>query len=378
VAVIVEADLNDREQINKAVNELLEPYNENTEVEPYEEECYCVGNEAFSFGRDQANDQVAKIGDLRDAFWAAQAKRRTELFGGAQAETDFFERYTSDSEDTELVEKLMEVNNQVHEEFDWDEHIKEWSAVEKRETESHPRYGKPKHDCEDCKGTGTAKTTYNPNSRWDWWQIGGRWTGTFADGYNPSEDPNNIEVCSLCEGTGQRTDAIAAGSFMVKAISQWIKDVDLEEEYRVALQSVFTKGILDTDQFSEESKSRLRELMDGDKIPSKVSVVLEDALENCHNGCVCNGCGGDGKKAKWPTQWVDHGNIVSVDAIPDDFSSFAVLTPDGKWHERGKMGMFATVSDEKSDDDWQKAFHAAVDHYKGQGGHVAVVVDCHI
>lgn len=40
---------------------------------------------------------------------------------------------------------------------------------------------------------------------WDWYQIGGRWTGIF-DGYNPEDDPANIVECNLCNGTGKRED----------------------------------------------------------------------------------------------------------------------------------------------------------------------------
>jgi hypothetical protein len=42
---------------------------------------------------------------------------------------------------------------------------------------------------------------------WDWWQIGGRWTG-IKSGYKPSEDPRNIEECPYCNGTGTRTDMV--------------------------------------------------------------------------------------------------------------------------------------------------------------------------
>jgi hypothetical protein len=42
---------------------------------------------------------------------------------------------------------------------------------------------------------------------WDWYQIGGRWTGTF-DGYEPEKDPANIETCSLCAGTGTRPNGL--------------------------------------------------------------------------------------------------------------------------------------------------------------------------
>lgn len=40
---------------------------------------------------------------------------------------------------------------------------------------------------------------------WDWYQIGGRWTGTL-DKYNPEDDPANIVKCDLCDGTGDRKD----------------------------------------------------------------------------------------------------------------------------------------------------------------------------
>ena len=42
---------------------------------------------------------------------------------------------------------------------------------------------------------------------WDWYQIGGRWTGTL-DKYDPEKDENNIEICELCKGSGQRNDSL--------------------------------------------------------------------------------------------------------------------------------------------------------------------------
>ena len=38
----------------------------------------------------------------------------------------------------------------------------------------------------------------NPDGHWDWFQIGGRWTGHLSD-YDPEKDPANIERCDLCE-----------------------------------------------------------------------------------------------------------------------------------------------------------------------------------
>ena len=47
----------------------------------------------------------------------------------------------------------------------------------------------------------------NPNSFWDWYQIGGRWTGVHTN-YNPEEDERNIKKCDYCNGTGFRNDKI--------------------------------------------------------------------------------------------------------------------------------------------------------------------------
>lgn len=48
---------------------------------------------------------------------------------------------------------------------------------------------------------------------WDWYQIGGRWTGVLS-GYDPEKDEANIEECWLCNGTGVRTDAVGVANGM--------------------------------------------------------------------------------------------------------------------------------------------------------------------
>lgn len=53
------------------------------------------------------------------------------------------------------------------------------------------------------------KETYwtNPKGWWDWFVIGGRWTGV-KDNYDPRKDRRNWEKCPLCEGTGYRSDEL--------------------------------------------------------------------------------------------------------------------------------------------------------------------------
>ena len=46
--------------------------------------------------------------------------------------------------------------------------------------------------CPECDGMGTLETTANPDGQWDWWQIGGRWTG-WISGYDPEKEPENAD-----------------------------------------------------------------------------------------------------------------------------------------------------------------------------------------
>jgi len=48
--------------------------------------------------------------------------------------------------------------------------------------------------------------TGNPNAKWDWYQVGGRWKGYLFPDYNPEEDPVHKRTCYMCKGTGKRPD----------------------------------------------------------------------------------------------------------------------------------------------------------------------------
>lgn len=43
---------------------------------------------------------------------------------------------------------------------------------------------------------------------WDFWMVGGRWTGEWLPGYDPRTDPLNVDPrpCFICNGTGHRPD----------------------------------------------------------------------------------------------------------------------------------------------------------------------------
>lgn len=127
------------EDIEGKIEEMLNPYNENLEVEGYDEECSCVGSEANREGKKAVN---------------------------------FKARMDEKQNDPEYKSLEFEERDKV-----WKEFIEILRSEAKPFIESHPLFEKPDPKCDECKGTGIYKSTYNPKSEWDWYTVGGRWDG---------------------------------------------------------------------------------------------------------------------------------------------------------------------------------------------------------
>lgn len=127
----------DSRDVEGTVSSLLAPYDEDITVLSYQTDCFCIGAIAHSAGVQAATRAVASLDDLR--------------FRYRQLPDD--ERPT------------------------WEAWTADWAAVADRTEQAHPLYQKPDPDCAECHGSGQRPTTYNPDSRWDWWTIGGRWDG---------------------------------------------------------------------------------------------------------------------------------------------------------------------------------------------------------
>jgi hypothetical protein len=129
-----------------------------------------------------------------------------------------------------------------------------------------------------------ADTNGDYRGFWDWYQIGGRWTGNKDKGYKPEEDPKNMEPCWLCGATGVRNDAIVRGKCnacngtgtAIKWPTQWAKfpgDIctieELPEDFEcytlLANGQVFHKEIwtghrYTKTEFDGKPKKRLQEM----------------------------------------------------------------------------------------------------------------------
>jgi len=136
---------------------LLETYDENIHVEPYRQQCYCVGRAAEAAARAHAQP-IAKmaagsdIKELRKSYWVLAEGDRPS----------------------------------------WNEHI---SVYEKAKAEAMDGFlagrddrDSPDADCDLCCGTGAETVTHNPNGKWDWFRVGGRWDGWIQGTFRESED----------------------------------------------------------------------------------------------------------------------------------------------------------------------------------------------
>ena len=122
---------------------------------------------------------------------------------------------------------------------------------------------------------------------WDWYQIGGRYSGR-ATGYDPETDPANIEVCNLCGGTGFRNDTLG-------------------QSERAENPSYTCNGCGSFDQ---------------------------------QTGKWSHGKHGAGRRIKWPTQWAPmlECNVTPVANVTDDLKCYTLIVRDKVMHKENWDG----------------------------------------
>lgn len=116
---------------------------------------------------------------------------------------------------------------------------------------------------------------------WDWYQIGGRWSGVHVPDYQPETDPSNIEHSKICGGTGFRHDGVGKNAR--------------------AGDPTYTCNGCGT--------------YNGDK------------------KCWQHGECGPGKKVKWPSEWRRfEGDVLPVKNVPDDLECYTLIVNGQVFH----------------------------------------------
>lgn len=145
---------------NIAAGQLVAPliasFDENMPVPEYDRSCYCIVRNGRSAAVAAADERFGPMELLRETF---QTECPVELVDVETAD-EAFARFAVRQEAwmTFIAPRI---------EF-------EESVLAALVPEPHP-------DCPECGGSGTYRSTYNPKSKWDWWEVGGRWSGEIND-----------------------------------------------------------------------------------------------------------------------------------------------------------------------------------------------------
>lgn len=185
--------------------------------------------------------------------------------------------------------------------FECDEDcIKEYEE-HKDDYETLDEFMESYHGYEKNKETGTYGYWENPNAKWDWYVVGGRWSNslTLRDG-------------STCNNA-------------------LLKDIDWEK--------IQEKLRTNAEKFWDSNPQGINRLFSG--------ITEKDTRES----------------------------YVSRES---NFSTYAVITPDGEWHSKGEMGWFGISSE--SEDEANSWTHSFYDKFiKDSDPELElVIVDCHI
>lgn len=156
-------------EIEKAVSDALAPFSENLDALEYEEDCYCVGRIARNEARTMA-EAVESVDKLRERFNADPATTELRAHGDDYA----------DIAKLGISRMAWRTANRELRRF-WKEAVAPLVERERWIHEAHPLAGKSSPTCNECKGSGKVKSTRNPRSKWDWWVIGGRWSGRIRE-----------------------------------------------------------------------------------------------------------------------------------------------------------------------------------------------------
>ena len=192
---------------------------------------------------------------------------------------------------------------------------------------------------EDIMSDGSVRSTYNPLSKWDWYQIGGRWAGMLK------VNAGNNDV-----GYGEKSWGWEDRNPYERG-EENIQRVDIAR----------VKDIITYDPDTYKGSIRFWELYIEGQEPQteKEKEMIEWAY----------------KKEYYIRKY---GTKEKYAEIESTFHTWAIITKDGEWHEPGTMGWFACSS---ATTDEEVAF---IENYKkvvfdnAEDDDYMTIVDCHI
>lgn len=203
----------------------------------------------------------------------------------------------------------------------------------------------------------------NPNKKWDWYQLGGRWAGFFK--------VKNAEAMAVVGDAAFMCEPAREGY----ADQLLKKDIDFEAMRNAAKEK------------ADKSYTYAMEAFRDTPVQMSWDVIREANKDNIN---LAHGIyWAQPRCATWQRKMAEKHFPFGFHSSPDDFliskdeylknatdgaiSTFAVVK-DSQWYEKGKMGWWAMVSDEKGN--WNEEFAKLLDSVPDDT--LLSVYDCHI
>lgn len=270
------------DKLNK-IGEMLAPYSENMEVEPY-------------------------VDETKEAI-INSAKKRKERVLQRKEKGEELDKYDIEYLNANTDEELYKL--QIYEDESYDKN-------------------------------GNHLTTYNPNSKWDWYKIGGRWNKILL----VKEEVKDIEEGTPSWGNLDSINKKAPEGF------KWVtgaKIKDIEFEKAIEFNNTYNKSIRFWELYVEGQEPQNKE----EKEMIKWEIY---------------------KKEYYIERYETKENYAKINSI---FTTWALLDEKG-WHEKGEMGWFAMANDTKDSELlFIEKFTETIQKPENQDKYL-VIVDCHI
>lgn len=270
------------DKLNK-IGEMLAPYSENMEVEPY-------------------------VDETKEAI-INSAKERKERVLQRKEKGEELDKYDIEYLNANTDEELYKL--QIYEDESYDKN-------------------------------GNHLTTYNPNSKWDWYEIGGRWNKILL----VKEEVKDIEEGTPSWGNLDSINKKAPEGF------KWVtgaKIKDIEFEKAIEFNNTYNKSIRFWELYVEGQEPQNEE----EKEMIKWEIY---------------------KKEYYIERYETKENYAKINSI---FTTWALLDEKG-WHEKGEMGWFAMANDTKDSELlFIEKFTETIQKPENQDKYL-VIVDCYI
>lgn len=226
-------------------------------------------------------------------------------------------------------------------------------------------------DCDPDEETGKKGYWTNPNSKWDYYRIGGRWAGHFklkegatapapAPGYEvafgqeqPEDNTADVVLKGDVDFAGMRDDAAAeaakrydfAMSFLgpLKRNLTWAEVRDAHNnDHDKARESYWAQARCKAWKTVERKQMEAHGLDSFFSNPDAFLVSRQQYIQKARDSA---------------------------------FSTFAVVM-NGKWYEKGEMGWWAIVTNEKDEETWLSMFAKMIDGLSDDTQ--LTVIDCRV